>query len=127
MSPCRPPRRSWARRCRQRTAREGQALPVDQRALHRDGEHDTQDRQEERPQCHNVSAQVGAARVLCRGTDAQGRQFYSYNDPSVMDAGQGKNNRFYVDPGSGNLVHEGAMGTGYVRDRHTELSMVIRS
>lgn len=65
--------------------------------------------------------------ITGRGTDAQGRQFYSYNDPSVMDAGQGKNNRFYVDPGSGNLVHEGAMGTGYVRDRHTELSMVIRS
>lgn len=65
--------------------------------------------------------------ITGRGTDAQGRPYYSYNDPAVMDAGQGKNNRFYVDAGSGNLVHEGAMGTGYVRDRHTELSMVIRS
>lgn len=65
--------------------------------------------------------------ITGRGTAAQGRQYYSYNDPAVMDAGQGRNNRFYVDPGSGNLVHEGAMATGYVRDRHTELSMVIRS
>jgi peptidoglycan hydrolase-like protein with peptidoglycan-binding domain len=65
--------------------------------------------------------------ITGRGTDAQGRQFYTYNDPATRNAEAGQNNRFYVDPQSGNLVHEGSLASGYVRDRHTELSMVVRS
>ncbi len=62
-----------------------------------------------------------------RGVDEQGRQYYTYNDPATTNAANGRNNRFYVDPTSGNLVHDGSIASGYVRDRHTEMSMVVRS
>jgi peptidoglycan hydrolase-like protein with peptidoglycan-binding domain len=47
--------------------------------------------------------------ITGRGTDAQGRQYYTY------------------DQNSGNLVHQGSVASGYVVNRHTELSMVIRN
>ncbi|MBI4815234.1 MAG: peptidoglycan-binding protein [Deltaproteobacteria bacterium] len=65
--------------------------------------------------------------ITGRGTDEQGRTYYTYHDPAVTNGEMGRNNRFYVDPRSGNLVHEGNLGTGLVRDRHTEMSMVVRS
>jgi hypothetical protein len=64
--------------------------------------------------------------VTGRGQDANGT-YYTYNDPATTDPTQGRNNRFYVDPKSGNLVHEGSLASGYVRDRHTEMSMVVPS
>ncbi|MBI2376187.1 MAG: peptidoglycan-binding protein [Deltaproteobacteria bacterium] len=65
--------------------------------------------------------------ITGRGTDDKGRTYYSYSDPATTNPDAGRNNRFYVDPRSGNLVHEGSLASGYVRDRHTEMSMVVRS
>jgi peptidoglycan hydrolase-like protein with peptidoglycan-binding domain len=65
--------------------------------------------------------------ITGRGVDAQGRQFYSYHDPATTDRGTGTNQRFYVDPNSGNLVHQGSLASGLVVNRHTEMSMVVRS
>jgi peptidoglycan hydrolase-like protein with peptidoglycan-binding domain len=65
--------------------------------------------------------------VTGKGTDAQGRAYYTYNDPSTTHADKGVGNRFYVDPGTGNLIHDGANATGYVADRHTEMAMVVRN
>lgn len=63
--------------------------------------------------------------VTGRGTDAQGRTFYTYHDPATTNRDKGTNNRFYVDGNTGNLVHQGSLASGYVRDRHTEMSMVV--
>lgn len=65
--------------------------------------------------------------ITGRGTDAQGRQYYTYNDPATRNEGTGRGQRMYVDQNTGNLVHEGATASGYVVNRHTELSMVIRN
>ncbi len=61
-----------------------------------------------------------------RGTDAQGRQYYTYHDPSTTHPSKGKDNRFYVDPNNGNLVHAGKE-SGKVIDRRKEMSMVVLS
>ncbi|MBI4821618.1 MAG: peptidoglycan-binding protein [Deltaproteobacteria bacterium] len=65
--------------------------------------------------------------ITGRGTDERGRTYYNYHDPATTNSEAGKNNRFYVNPQNGNLVHEGSLASGYVRDRHTEMSMVVRS
>jgi peptidoglycan hydrolase-like protein with peptidoglycan-binding domain len=65
--------------------------------------------------------------ITGRGTDERGRQYYTYNDPATQNASTGRGQRFYVDQSSGNLVHEGSVASGYVVNRHTELSMVIRN
>jgi len=65
--------------------------------------------------------------VTGRGVDNQGRQYYTYNDPATTNRQTGTSNRFYVDPNSGNLVHQGNLASGYVVDRHTEMSMVVRN
>jgi len=65
--------------------------------------------------------------ITGRGTDAQGRTFYTANDPATTDAGRGSSARFYVDQQSGNLVREGNVAHGYVAERHQELSMVVRN
>ena len=46
---------------------------------------------------------------------------------ATTDRGTGTNQRFYVDPNSGNLVHQGSLASGLVVNRHTEMSMVVRS
>lgn len=65
--------------------------------------------------------------ITGRGTDAQGRQYYTYNDPATRNQSTGTSQRFYVDQNSGNLVHSGSVASGYVANRHTEMSMVIRN
>ncbi len=65
--------------------------------------------------------------ITGRGTDESGRTFYTYHDPATRNAQAGRDNRFYVDPTSGNLVHEGSSARGLVYQRHTELSMVVRN
>ncbi len=65
-----------------------------------------------------------------KGVDEQGRTYYTFLDPATRDPSKGNNpsrNRFYVDPGSGNLVKDGELARGYVVDRHYEMSMVVPS
>jgi peptidoglycan hydrolase-like protein with peptidoglycan-binding domain len=52
---------------------------------------------------------------------------YLYNDPATRNEATGRAGRFLVDPASGNLVHAGAVATGYVYARHTEMAMVVRN
>lgn len=67
--------------------------------------------------------------ITGKGVDENGQQYYTYNDPAVGKGNEasGVNQRFYVDAENGNLVHQGSVASGYVKDRHTEMSMVIRS
>lgn len=67
--------------------------------------------------------------ITGRGVDANGQTYYTYNDPAVGHGNEadGLNRRFYVDPENGNLIQRGNVAAGRVADRHTEMSMVIRS
>jgi len=66
--------------------------------------------------------------VLIYGkTVDRGNVIYLYNDPATRNEVTGRVGRFRIDPNNGNLVHEGAVATGYVYARHTEMSMVVRN
>lgn len=66
--------------------------------------------------------------ITGRGVDEQGRTFYSFHDPATrhtnVGADSNTNNRFYVDPNTGNLYRPGAAATGAATQRRYELSMV---
>jgi Putative peptidoglycan binding domain len=59
--------------------------------------------------------------------EQQGGVVYLYNDPATRNEATGRAGRFHLDTASGNLVHDGAVATGYVYARHTEMSMVVRN
>ncbi|NVJ09400.1 LysM peptidoglycan-binding domain-containing protein [Myxococcus sp. AM001] len=65
--------------------------------------------------------------ITGRGTDEQGRTYYTFHDPATNHEQRGAdsnpNNRFYVDQDTGNLYREGPT-TGNVVQRHFEVSMV---
>ncbi|WP_228565413.1 LysM peptidoglycan-binding domain-containing protein [Myxococcus sp. AB036A] len=65
--------------------------------------------------------------ITGRGTDEQGRTYYTFHDPATNHQQRGAdtnpNNRFYVDQDTGNLYREGPT-TGNVVQRHFEVSMV---
>lgn len=65
--------------------------------------------------------------VVGRGSDPDGRRWYEYHDPASSHEHVGVHRRFYVDQGTGNLVHDGVLAAGAVVARHTELSMVVYS
>jgi peptidoglycan hydrolase-like protein with peptidoglycan-binding domain len=66
--------------------------------------------------------------ITGRGVDEQGRTFYKFHDPATQHTSRGAdtnpNNRFYVDPDTGNLYRPGAAATGPNLERRYELSMV---
>lgn len=57
----------------------------------------------------------------------RGEIVYLYNDPATRYEATGRVGRFRVESESGNLIHDGAIATGYVYARHTEMSMVVRN
>ena len=59
--------------------------------------------------------------------DQRGSVIYLYNDPATRHEATGRAGRFHLETDSGNLVHDGAVATGYVYARHTEMSMVVRN
>ncbi|MBZ4412041.1 LysM peptidoglycan-binding domain-containing protein [Myxococcus sp. MISCRS1] len=65
--------------------------------------------------------------ITGRGTDAQGRTYYTFNDPATRNQSRGAdtnaNNRFYVDPNTGNLTRPGPRD-GYVVGRQFDVTMV---
>jgi len=65
--------------------------------------------------------------ITGRGTDEQGRTYYTFNDPATRHQPRGAdsnpNNRFYVDAETGNLYRPGPTD-GNVVTRHFEVSMV---
>jgi peptidoglycan hydrolase-like protein with peptidoglycan-binding domain len=66
--------------------------------------------------------------VLIYGrTVDRGDVIYLYNDPATRYEATGRVGRFRVDGERGNLVHDGAIATGYVYARHTEMSMVVKN
>lgn len=69
--------------------------------------------------------------ITGRGVDDSGRTYYSFHDPATRQSSVGSDantaNRFYLDEQSGKLTHAGSMGTGYVVDRHFEISQVVRN
>lgn len=66
--------------------------------------------------------------VTGRGVDAQGRTYYTFNDPATRNASRGAdtnpNNRFYVDERTGNLYRPGNVASGLVVDRRFDVSMI---
>lgn len=68
--------------------------------------------------------------ITGRGTDDAGGTFYTFHDPStrVTEKGADTNpaNRFRVDNG-GRMWSDGSRASGYVVDRHIEVSMVRRN
>ena len=64
--------------------------------------------------------------VTGKGADEQGA-YYAYHDPATRNEAIGRGQRFRVSDGSGNLIHEGSVASGYVYARHTEMSMVVRN
>jgi hypothetical protein len=52
---------------------------------------------------------------------------YLYNDPATRHEATGRAGRFHLEADNGNLTHDGAVATGYVYARHTEMSMVVRN
>ena len=70
--------------------------------------------------------------ITGKGTDEQGRTFYTFHDPAVgtgnkaAGADSNVNNRFYLDA-DGKLYREGKAATGYVNDRRFEVSMVRKN
>lgn len=64
--------------------------------------------------------------VFGKQTEQQG-VVYLYNDPATRHEQTGRAGRFRVDARTGNLVHDGNIATGYVVQRHTEMSMVVRN
>ncbi|ATB45001.1 LysM peptidoglycan-binding domain-containing protein [Corallococcus macrosporus] len=65
--------------------------------------------------------------ITGRGVDEQGRTYYTFHDPATNHRERGAdtnpNNRFYVNPDTGNLYREGPT-TGAVVQRHFEVTMV---
>lgn len=65
--------------------------------------------------------------VTGKGVDAQGRTFYTFNDPATRNQSRGAdtnpNNRFYVDERTGGLMRPGPR-TGNVVGRQFEVTMV---
>ncbi|WP_426756624.1 LysM peptidoglycan-binding domain-containing protein [Myxococcus sp. Y35] len=65
--------------------------------------------------------------ITGRGTDEQGRTYYTFHDPATQHQQRGAdtnpNNRFYVDSETGNLYRPGPTD-GNVVTRHFEVSMV---
>jgi peptidoglycan hydrolase-like protein with peptidoglycan-binding domain len=59
--------------------------------------------------------------------EERGQVFYLYNDPATRNEATGRGGRFRVGAATGELIHDGAMATGYVYARHTEMSMVVRN
>ncbi len=66
--------------------------------------------------------------VTGRGTDAQGRTFYTFHDPATRNASRGAdtnpNNRFYIDERTGGMYRPGNVASGLVVDRRFDVSMV---
>ncbi|AGC41893.1 LysM domain-containing protein [Myxococcus stipitatus DSM 14675] len=65
--------------------------------------------------------------ITGKGVDAQGRTFYTFNDPATRNQSRGAdtnpNNRFYVDERTGGLSRPGPR-TGNVVQRQFEVTMV---
>lgn len=68
--------------------------------------------------------------ITGRGTDRDGRTFYTFHDPASMSASRGSDsnvsNRFFVDD-DGMLYKSGNKARGLVVNRHFEVSMVRRN
>jgi hypothetical protein len=68
--------------------------------------------------------------ITGKGVDENGRTYYTYHDPATRHASVGSDqnpaNRLYVGE-DGRLVKQGQSASGYVVDRHFEVSMVIRN
>ncbi|HZI15417.1 MAG TPA: LysM peptidoglycan-binding domain-containing protein, partial [Myxococcus sp.] len=66
--------------------------------------------------------------VTGRGTDSQGRTFYTFHDPATRNASRGSDtnpaNRFYVDGQTGGLYRPAPGNGRYVVDRRYDVSMV---
>lgn len=66
--------------------------------------------------------------VTGRGTDAQGRTYYTFHDPATSNASRGGDtnprNRFYVDERTGGLYRDGNVASGLVVDRRFDVSMI---
>ncbi|OJH41800.1 LysM peptidoglycan-binding domain-containing protein [Cystobacter ferrugineus] len=69
--------------------------------------------------------------ITGRGTDAQGRTYYTFHDPGTRHASKGQdtnpNNRFYVDERTGGLYRPGSAATGEIVGRHYDVAMVRRN
>ncbi|RKG93891.1 LysM peptidoglycan-binding domain-containing protein [Corallococcus terminator] len=66
--------------------------------------------------------------ITGRGTDEQGRVFYTFHDPATRHPSKGADtnpdNRFFVDEQTGNLYRPGSREERYVTDRGFQVSMV---
>ncbi|MET0401484.1 MAG: LysM domain-containing protein [Cystobacter sp.] len=69
--------------------------------------------------------------ITGRGTDAQGRTYYTFHDPGTRHASRGQdtnpNNRFYVDERTGGLSRPGTAASGAITGRHYDVAMVRRN
>lgn len=85
------------------------------------------------PSPHNEGITDHFVIITGRGTEADGRTWYSFHDPAVglgrdsVGSDANPENRFYLEESTGKLIHQGAMETGYVVDRHFEVSQVRRN